>query len=481
MAGYRFPKDFIFGTATAAYQVEGAAREDGRGESIWDRFSHTPGKIKTGETGDVACDHYHRVDQDIALMKAMNMGAYRFSVAWTRILPEGEGPVNQKGLDWYSRLVDKLLAAGLVPFVTMYHWDLPQALEERHGGWRSRKTPEAFARYAEVLVRALGDRVKNWIPLNEMPATIIAGYGEGFHAPGARETRAVLNQIQHNCLLAHGYAARAVHGHGSAGSEVGTAHNARVFVPAIETKEHIEATRKAFEHDNGPMLEPMTRGTYPAKWLEAMGSDAPKVDPGDMEIISERCEFIGLNVYRGLYVEAPGKKAAVRPRANVGPVENVGLTVLMTPSTAAPPSAEDGYNVLPFPASYPRGAAEWVLFVPQAIYWGVRMLNEVYGYEKLYITENGTVGEDKLTADGRILDLDRLEYYRLYLLYAQRACAEKYPLKGYFAWSLMDNFEWSEGYGQRFGLHYVDYQTQERTPKLSARFYAAVAKNRRVV
>ena len=477
---FEFPKDFIFGVATASYQIEGATGEDGRGMSIWDVFCRQEGKILSGHTGDVACDHYHRVDQDIRLMKDLGVSAYRFSIAWPRIVPDGEGAVNPKGLQWYSTLVDKLLQAGITPFATLYHWDLPQTLEERHGGWRSRKTPEAFYRYAAAVVKRLGDRVKNWMPLNEMPATIVAGYDIGFHAPGAHEPRHVLNQIQHNCLLAHGYAVRAVREHGGRGAEVGTAHNARVFVPVIETSEHIEATRKAFTHDNGPMLEPMTRGTYPAAWLQEMGQSAPKVAAGDMEIISSPCDFIGLNVYRGLFVEATDAASTHRGMTVVGGAENVPAPIQMTPSTAGKAGPDAGYNVLPFPSSYPRGHADWVLFVPQAIYWGARMLHEEYRYKKLYITENGTVGKDDVV-EGRVIDLDRAEYYRLYLQNAARAAAEGLPLKGYFAWSLMDNFEWSHGYHDRFGLHYVNFETQERTPKLSARFYAACIRERRVV
>ncbi|NLF29297.1 MAG: family 1 glycosylhydrolase, partial [Planctomycetes bacterium] len=385
MALHRFPDDFVFGTATSSYQVEGAADADGRGPTIWDAFCREPGRVRDGHTGDVACDHYHRVDEDIALMKDLGVGAYRFSVAWSRILPDGEGKVNPKGLKWYSTLVDKLLAAGITPFVTMYHWDLPLALETRYGGWRSRRTPEAFARYAEVLVKHLGDRVRHWMTLNEMPATIVAGYQAGFHAPGAQEPPRVVNQIQHHCLLAHGYGVQAVRAHGQAGSQVGTAHNARVYVPVYETPEHIEATRKAFEYANGPMLEPMARGSYPQAWLARIGSDAPEVADGDMAVISSPCDFIGLNVYRGIHVEAPG--AARAGALNVGAVENVALPVQGTPSTAGQATAADGFVELPFPSSYPSGAAEWVKYVPQAIYWGVRLLQESYGYDKLYITE----------------------------------------------------------------------------------------------
>jgi len=478
MSSFAFGDDFIFGAATSSYQIEGAVEADGRGPTIWDEFCRTPGKVADGATGDVACDHYHRVDEDIALMKDLGVGAYRFSVAWSRILPDGEGEVNPKGLEFYSTLVDKLLAAGITPFVTMYHWDLPLALEHRYGGWRSRKIPEAFARYAEILVKHLGDRVVHWMTLNEMPATIVAGYQAGFHAPGATEPAAVVNQIQHHCLLAHGHAVGAVREFGQAGSQVGTAHNARVYVPVYETPEHIEATRKGFEYANGPMLEPMARGTYPAAWLGRIGADAPTIEPGDMERISSPCDFIGLNVYRGIYVEAPG--SADVGRLNVAEVENVALPVTQTPSTSGEPTEEDGFVPLPFPASYPRGAAEWVLFVPQAVYWGLKMLHECYGYKKLYITENGTVGTDSVV-NGRVIDTDRLQYYRLYLRSAQRAVCEGLPLKGYFAWSMMDNFEWSEGYARRFGIHYVDYKTLQRIPKLSARFYQACIKARRVL
>lgn len=474
---YEFPQDFIFGAATASYQIEGAVNEDGRGESIWDRFSHTPGKTRDGDTGDVSCDHYHRLDEDIGLMVDLGLSAYRFSVAWPRIVPDGDGAANQRGLDFYSLLVDKLLAAGITPYATLYHWDLPQSLEDRFGGWRSRKTAEAFGRYAEIVVKRLGDRVVNWMPLNEMPATIVAGYQEGFHAPGAKEPPRVINQIQHNLLLAHGYGVRAVRKHCPAG-EVGTAHNARVYVPTFETDEHIASTVAAFMDHNGPMLEPLTWGRYPEKWLAAIGSDAPQVAAGDMELISTPCDFIGLNVYRGIYVR-PSRQQSAGDTSGAGPVENVSLGMTATPTTAD--LLRGNYELVPFPPSYPRGHAEWVLFVPQAVYWGTRILHQQYGYQKVYITENGTVGKDDLTAQGEILDLDRLQYYRLYLQSAQRAAAEGIPLKGYFAWSLMDNFEWSEGYYHRFGLHYVDYKTLKRTPKLSAQFYAACIKNRRVV
>ena len=441
MAAHDFPEDFLFGTATASYQIEGAAAEDGRGQSIWDHFSHTPGKTYKGHTGDVACDHYHRVDDDIRLMTDLGANAYRFSIAWPRIIPDGDGAVNPKGLDWYSRLADKLLAAGITPFATLYHWDLPQALEDKHGGWRSRKTPEAFARYADTVVAHLGDRVKNWMTLNEMPCTIYLGHKDGRHAPGAKEPLDVLNQIAHHCLLAHGHGVAAVRKHGGPGAEVGLVHNAGVRVPVYETPEHIRAAAESFADTNGLLLGPIAHGKYPDGLLELLGDTAPKVQPGDLQLIGAPTDFLGFNVYGGSFVAADG----------------------------------NGYRAIDFPPSFPHALADWIKFVPQGLYWGLRYLKELYGWDKFYISENGCAMDDQLV-DGRIDDTDRLQYYRLNLQAAARAVADGLPLKGYFAWSLMDNFEWAEGYNHRFGLHYVDFETQKRTPKLSAEFYAACIK-----
>jgi len=471
MAGLSFPKSFIFGAATSAYQIEGAVHEDGRGESTWDRFSHRPGTIKNGDTGDVACDSYHRVDEDIALMKDIGLQAYRFSIAWPRIIPDGDGKVNPKGLDWYSRLVDELLAAGIQPFATMYHWDLPQALEDKYGGWRSRKTSEAFRRYADTIVKHLGDRVRSWMPLNEMPAAVVAAYGWGSHAPGVKETRRGLNQVQHHVLLGHGYGVRAVREHGREDSEVGTAHNARAYVPAYDSPDCIEAAARAFAHYNGPMLESMSRGRYPAKWLSGLGADAPQVEPGDMEIISTPCDFIGLNIYSGTWVRPP----ADAPDAVPIPPTNTGI-----PSLALDPTREDGFLEIAMPPGYPRVCPGGIPLVPQSIYWAIRHAVEIYGYSKIYITENGCAVDDELV-NGEVLDVDRVHYYRAHLRSAAQAIAEKLPVAGYFIWSLLDNFEWGMGYSSRCGFHYVDFETQQRTPKLSARFYASCIAARRVL
>ncbi len=440
-----FPAEFVFGTATASYQVEGAVREDGRGESIWDRFSHTPGKVRDGHTGDVACDHYHRFREDIGLMKELGVTAYRFSIAWPRIVPDGDGAVNQKGLDWYARLVDALLEAGIRPFATLYHWDLPQALEDKYGGWRSRKTVEAFGRYAEAVVSHLADRIRDWMTLNEMPCIVYLGHKEGRHAPGAHEPTAVLHRIEHHCLLAHGTAVDVVRRLGR-GGQVGVVHNPAISVPVFEAPEHIEASRAAFSGSNR-MLHAMAFGSYPESWLASLGSDAPEIREGDMELIGAPTDFIGLNVY-GRFVEAAD-----------------------TPQ---------GYRILEMPACYPRALADWITVVPQALFWAVRWACEEFRWRKVYISENGCAMDDRLV-DGEVVDLDRVQFFRLYLQAAARCCAEGLPLAGYFAWSLMDNFEWAEGYNHRFGLFYTDYATQRRIPKASARYYAACVRARRVL
>ncbi len=443
-----FPKSFVFGTATASYQIEGAVNEDGRGESIWDRFSHTPGKIKAGETGDVACDHYHRVDEDIALMKALGIQAYRFSIAWPRIVPDGDGAVNQAGLDFYSTLVDKLLAAGIQPWPTLYHWDLPQALEDKQGGWRSRATSEAFGRYAGIVVKHLSDRVKRWMTMNEMPCIINLGHEIGNHAPGAKEPPAMVNQIQHNVLRGHGLAALAIRESGGRGIEVGLAHNASCRVPVVETEANIRASELSFIDHNSPLLDPMVNGRYPEKWLKKQGADAPKVEAGDLETISQPLDFCGLNVYTGHFTEA---------------ADNA-----------------DGYRTIPHPPTYPRGFLNWLWHVPQSIYWCARFINGLYGLGPLYVTENGCAVVDELK-DGEILDLDRMHYYRMYLQSVARAIRDGYPIEGYFAWTLMDNFEWAEGYSARFGIYYVDFETQQRTPKMTASLLAETIRHRRVM
>ncbi|HEX4083588.1 MAG TPA: GH1 family beta-glucosidase [Chthoniobacteraceae bacterium] len=436
----QFPKDFAWGVATAATQIEGAAAEDGKGESIWDRFAAEPGRVVGGDTPAVACDHYHRYPQDIRLMGELGIRNYRMSIAWPRIYPQGDGPVNTKGLDFYDRLIDALLAGGITPFATMFHWDLPQALEDR-GGWRVRATPEAFAVYADTIVKKLGDRVRNWMSCNEIPCFIGKGYGKGDHAPGCKEPPKVLNQCYHHALLAHGHAVRAVRQHGAAGARVGLVHNPDTIVPVTETPDDIEAAHRQYGWESGPIMGPVFKGAYPAAWLERAGQAQPEIAPGDMALISMPTDFLGLNIYGGHFCRA-GKGS--QPES------------------------------LPLPDDYPRGTLPWLNITPQTMYWGVRHAAEHYGVKNFYISENGVCQDDVVTPKGEVLDIGRLEFYRNYLGCLHRAIHEGFNVQGFFAWSFMDNYEWAEGYAKRFGIVHIDYPTQKRTPKLSAGWYAKV-------
>lgn len=444
---FEFPADFVWGVATAAPQIEGAAGEDGKGESIWDRFAGTPGKTRQGDTPAVACDHYHRYQDDFALMKSLGLRHHRLSVAWPRIYPAGVGAVNEKGLAYYDRLIDSMLAHGITPWVTLYHWDLPQALEDA-GGWRNLATAEAYGRYAATVVKRLQDRVKNWMTLNEIAAFIPLGYGSGQHAPGAHEGPATLNRCYHHALVAHGYGVEAVRQFGGAGARVGLAHNPSVPVPVTETPADIAAAGAAYARNNAQLMAPLLTGAYPEQWLEEQGANAPKSNPAEMARLSQPMDFLGLNLYGGSFVRA---------------------------------GAGGEPETLPLPSDYPRGAAPWLNILPQVMYWAVRHAEEVYGVKEIYITENGVCVEDKGNDQGQVLDLGRREFYRNYLLSLHRAVAEGRGVHGFFAWSFLDNYEWAEGYRQRFGLVHVDYPTQKRTPKLSAEWYARVIANNRVV
>ncbi len=448
-ASYRFPDDFAWGVAAAAPQIEGASREDGKGESIWDRFAVTPGKVHEGDTLDPACDHYHRYAEDAALLERLGLRNSRLSVAWPRVVPDGDGPVHSGGLDFYDRLIDELLGRGIRPWVTLYHWDLPQALEDR-GGWVERSTVDAFRRYAEVVVRRLGDRVRDWFTVNEIPCFIGFGYGTGDHAPGRRESQGRLNQAYHHALLAHGHGVEVVRGLAGPGARVGLVQNALppVQIPLTETEEDILAARGEFERTQGPLLGPVFLGRYPDAFLRDAGANAPKVQPGDMEMISRPTDYLGLNLYAGDFVRAnePGR-----------------------PET------------LPFPSGFPRADLPWLNLTPQTLYWGVRHAAEVFGVRSFLITENGAACADAFGSSGEIVDLDRREYLRNYLVGLHRAVEEGYDVGGYFLWSFLDNFEWAEGYSKRFGIVHVDYETQRRTPKLSAHWYSRVVRENRLV
>ena len=445
-----FPPDFWWGAATAAYQIEGAAHEDGRKPSVWDTFSRVPGHVKNGDTGDVACDHYHRFKDDVKLMAELGIKHYRFSMSWPRIIPDGRGAVNEKGVDFYRRLTDTLVDHGITPHATLFHWDSPQALEDLYGSWRSREMANDFAEYCSQTVKRLGDRITNWMTINEIYCFTYMGYGVGKvtqHAPGTVvQSQKEVQQTVHHALLAHGLGCQAIRAATPKPASVSLVVNYDSYIPVIETPENIEAAKRAFvaEQHNGTVLVPALTGTYNPQALEALGASAPDIQPGDMKNIAQPLDVLGYNIYTGSYVRAAGNAR--------------------------------GYEILPLPREYPQMHMPWLNFVPESLYWGVRMISDALGKKDLpiLITENGCATEDDVTAKGEVFDLSRVMYLRSYLRNAHRAVSEGYPLKGYFHWSLLDNFEWSWGYTRRFGITHVDYATQQRTPKQSFRWYQKV-------
>ena len=442
-----FPDGFLWGTATSAYQIEGAVDEDGRGRSIWDTFSHTPGKIEDHSNADRANDHYHRYKEDVGLIRELGVKAYRFSIAWPRVFPQGTGAPNPKGLDFYDRLLDELLKHGIEPFATLYHWDLPQALQDRVGGWQSSDTSKAFADYAGCVAERLTDRVKNIFTLNEAGRFLNFGYGWGIDAPGLKLPPAELNQARHHVVLAHGLAVQAIRAHGRTGTKVGPAENIAACVPAIDTPENVRAAEIATRELNAGLLGVILEGKYTDGFLQYAGAAAPKFTDDELKIISSPNDFVGLNIY------APQFYVVAADRA-------------------------PGFKVLPFPASFPHMNSEWLRVGPETIYWAPRLAAKIWNIETIYISENGTSSADELAADGNVYDLDRIMYLRNYLTQLQRATSEGAPVRGYFLWSLMDNFEWIFGFEKRFGLYRVDFETQRRVAKLSASFYRdVVARN----
>jgi beta-glucosidase len=440
-AARSFPQGFLWGSATASYQVEGAVHEEGRGVSIWDTFSHTPGKTNNGDTGDVADDHFHRYKEDVQLMKNLGLQTYRFSVAWPRVFPQGTGAPNPKGLDFYNRMLDELLAAGIQPFCTLYHWDLPQALEDK-GGWQSRDTSEAFAQYAGYVAEHLSDRVKHFMTMNEISSFVDIGYRDGRHAPGLKLPPAGVNQVRHHAILGHGLAVQAIRAHAKPGTKVGLAENANACVPIIETPEHIAAAAKAMRETNAGYLNAIMEGRYTDAFLAHHGAAAPKFTAAEMKTIGSPVDFVGINIYTPTYVRADDSPA--------------------------------GFAVIPPPKSYPHMMSPWLHVGPEALYWGPKLMAQVWGVKEIYVTENGASSTDVLTPDGHVYDSDRVMYLRNYLTQLHRGVSEGVPVRGYFCWSLMDNYEWADGYAYRFGIHYVDFATQKRTPKMSAHFYREV-------
>jgi beta-glucosidase len=438
-----FPPDFLWGVATAAYQIEGAVHVDGRGESIWDRFSHTPGKTLNGDTGDVACDHYHRSAEDVELMARLGVRAYRFSVAWPRIFPSGAGTLNGKGIDFYARLVDRLLARGITPAVTLYHWDLPQALQDT-GGWANRDTAGRFGDYAEAVFRALGDRVALWITHNEPWVVAFLGHFTGVHAPGLTDLRTSLTAA-HHVLLSHGLA---VDAHRALGltAPVGITLSLIPSYPYSDSEADVMAASTADGYTNRWFLDPVLRAAYPDDMRELFTELAGPLDfvrDGDLSVVSRPIDFLGVNYYtRGVVRAAPEQRFGYDA---VDPVQR-GEPVTDMPTEIAPDALADL----------------------------LLRLKRDYGDIPQYVTENGAAFNDTPDADGQVRDPRRVEFLRSHFEAAARAIDSGVPLKGYFVWSFLDNFEWAYGYSKRFGIVYVDYPTQTRIPKTSARFFTSV-------
>lgn len=435
-----FPTKFLWGSATSAYQVEGAVHEGGRGPSIWDTFSHTPGKIADGDTGDVADDFYHRYPADVQLMKKLGMQAFRFSVAWTRVFPTGAGKPLAHGLDFYKRLVTDLQSKDIEPFCTLYHWDLPQALQDK-GGWQNPETARHLAEYEGYVAGELSRMgVRYFFTVNEIRTFTELGYGNGTHAPGLKLGRQALAQVKHNALLGHGLSVQAIRASCSPGVQVGMCENPIVPVPAVLRDEDIRAASVALREENAAYLNAIFEGRYTDRYLQNLGADAPRFTAEQMRIIASPLDAVGLNIYTPTYVR----------------------------------SSPDGYQAIPLPANFPHMASDWLKLGPECMFWGPKLAQEVWKPRAIYITENGCSAADHMTAQGEVLDTDRIMYLRNCLSQLRKAVKAGAGVQGYFVWSLLDNFEWADGYSKRFGLVYVDYLTQKRTPKLSAAFYNSV-------
>jgi beta-glucosidase len=449
-----FPSGFLWGAATASYQIEGAATEDGRTASIWDTFSHTPGKVVGGDTGDVAVDHYHRYREDVALMAELGLTAYRFSVAWPRVQPGGRGGLNPAGIGFYERLVDELLANGIEPWLTLYHWDLPQELEDA-GGWPVRDTATRFAEYAALVHDALGDRVQHWTTFNEPWCSAFLGYGSGVHAPGRQHAPDTL-LATHHLLLGHGLAVEAMRASRS-DSRLAITLNLYAVSPATSSEADADAARRIDGLANRIFLDPVLLGRYPDDVVEDLAavSDFSHVRDGDLKTIAAPLDALGINYYSRHVVGAPDPEQPPEPYWR---------------SPSCWPGSEDVRFVM---RGVPVTAMDWEIDAPGLVET-LKRVHDQYPELPLYITENGSAFHDEVGPDGAVHDPDRVAYFDQHLRACHQAIADGVPLRGYFAWSLVDNFEWAWGYSRRFGMVYVDYQTQRRIPKSSARWYADV-------
>jgi beta-glucosidase len=455
-----FPDGFMWGASTAAYQIEGAATEDGRGPSIWDTFSHTPGRVDGGDSGDVAVDHYHRYRDDIVLMSRLGLTAYRFSVSWPRVQPSGSGRANERGLDFYRRLVDALLADGIEPWLTLYHWDLPQALEDA-GGWPSRDTAHRFADYAMLVHEAVGDRVRYWSTLNEPWCSAFLGYAAGAHAPGRREPAASV-QAAHHLLLGHGLAVEALRS-ARASAQIGVTLNLYAVSPASDAEADVDAARRVDGLQNRLFLDAVLRGRYPVDVLTDLSSvsDMAHVHSGDMARIGTPLDLLGINYYSRHTVSAG------QPMPGSVPAGAAGAEASPWPGSAHVTMVRRGLPVTSMDWEIDGAGLTEVL----------RRVATEYPAIPLYVTENGAAFDDTVSADGRVHDRDRVAYLDAHLRACLAAIRSGVPLRGYFAWSLMDNFEWAWGYSKRFGLVYVDYARQQRILKDSAHWYTDVIRH----
>ncbi|CAN7380269.1 GH1 family beta-glucosidase [Rhizobium sp. LjRoot30] len=437
----RFPGDFLFGVATAAFQIEGASKADGRKPSIWDAFSNMPGRVHNRDNGDVACDHYNRLEQDLDLIKEMGVSAYRFSIAWPRIVPEGTGPINESGLDFYDRLVDGCKARGIKTFATLYHWDLPLALMG-DGGWTARSTAYAFQRYAKIVMGRLGDRLDAVATFNEPWCSVWLSHLYGIHAPGERNMQAALHAM-HYTNLAHGLGVEAIRDVAPK-VPVGLVLNAHSVLPASESAADRAAMQRAFDFHNGAFFGPVFKGAYPASLLDALGDRMPAIEANDLQIISQKLDWWGLNYYTPMRVaDDPTPGAEFPATVNAAPVSDVKTDI------------------------------GWEVYSP-ALKSLVEELYARYDLPVMYVTENGAA-YNMGVENGEVDDQPRLDYYADHLSVCAGLISEGYPVHGYFAWSLMDNFEWAEGYTMRFGLVHVDYETQVRTVKKSGKWYGELA------
>jgi beta-glucosidase len=443
-----FPKDFVWGAAASSYQIEGAAREDGKGPSIWDDFCHTTGCVWNDQHADVACDHYHRFRDDVKMMKEMGLRAYRFSVSWPRVIPEGTGSVNTRGLGFYSELVDALLAAGITPYCTLFHWDYPSALQRR-GGWQNRESVAWFEAYSRVVVDALSDRVRHWMTLNEPQVFLKFGLGDGINAPGYKLPLREQLIASHHAMMAHGVSVSTIRARSrhAQKSVVGWAPVCVVKYPATGSREDIAAARSATLGSAGRDLwnnswfnDPVLTGEYPAHLVAMYGKDVPHFADEDLRLMHQPLDFLGANIYEGQPVRAA--------------------------------STAQGWENAPRELGNPLTAFRWNV-EPESLYWGPRFMHERYNLP-IVITENGVSNVDWISMDGGVHDPQRIDFSRRYLMALRRACADGVDVRGYFHWSLMDNFEWAVGYRERFGLVYVDYPSQKRILKDSAHWYRTV-------